>query len=141
MKIDLKNDFNNKILERENEYYENGLVENVVIKDNIVTAKVIGTTTYNVSVEVDNGVFINGGCTCPYASEGNYCKHMAALLYKLNEEDIDKDNNYSTKNQQTRNIIASINRNQLDEFLVELLSEDKNDNDKFRLKFYKLLYL
>ena len=54
MKIDLKNDFNNKILQRGYEYYENGLVENVVIKDNIVTAKVIGTTTYNVSVEVDN---------------------------------------------------------------------------------------
>ena len=138
MKIDLKNDFNNKILERGYEYYENGLVENVVIKDNIVTAKVIGTTTYNVSVEVDNGVFINGDCTCPYASEGNYCKHMAALLYKLNEEDIDKDNNYSTKNQQTRNIIANINKEQLDEFLVELLSEDKNVYDKFRLKFYKL---
>ena len=97
MKIDLKNDFNNKILERGYEYYENGLVENVVIKDNIVTAKVIGTTTYNVSVEVDNGVFINGDCTCPYASEGNYCKHMAALLYKLNEEDIDKDNSFNIK--------------------------------------------
>ena len=137
MKIDLKNDFNNKILERGYEYYENGLVENVLINDNIVTAKVLGTTIYNVSIQIDNGAFINGDCTCPYASKGNYCKHMVALLYKLNEENIDKDNNYSTKKQHIRNIIKNINKDQLDEFLVELLSEDKNIYDKFRLKFYK----
>ena len=25
-------------------------------------------------------------CTCPYAEDGNYCKHMAAVLYAAEKE-------------------------------------------------------
>ena len=43
MEIDFKDDFNTRILSRGYEYYEDGLVEDVLIKDNIITAKVLGT--------------------------------------------------------------------------------------------------
>ena len=134
MEIDFKDDFNTRILSRGYEYYEDGLVEDVLIKDNIITAKVLGTDAYDVSVEVDNGIFIDGDCTCPYASEGNYCKHMAALLYYLENENLDENNNYTTKEKQIRNSLKNINKTELDDFLVELLTEDKNIYDKFRLR-------
>lgn len=135
MKIDFKDDFNTRILSRGYEYYEDGLVKDVLLKGNIVTAEVLGTETYDVSVEIDNGIFIDGDCTCPYASDGSYCKHMAALLYYLDNENLDENNNYTTKEKQIRDSLKNINKKELDAFLVELLTEDRNIYDKFRLRF------
>ena len=137
MKIDFKDDFNTRILSRGYEYYEDGLVEDVLLKGNIVTAKVLGTETYDVSVEIDNGIFIDGDCTCPYASDGSYCKHMAALLYYLDNENLDENNNYTTKEKEIRDSLRTINKIELDDFLVELLIEDRDVYDKFRLRFNK----
>ena len=137
MKIDFKDDFNTRILSRGYEYYEDGLVEDVLLKGNIVTAKVEGSEIYDVSVEIDNGIFIDGDCTCPYASDGSYCKHMAALLYYLDNENLDENNNYTTKEKQIRDSLKNINKTELDAFLVELLTEDRNIYDKFRLRFNK----
>ena len=137
MKIDFKDDFNTRILSRGYEYYEDGLVEDVLLKGNIVTAKVEGSETYDVSVEIDNGIFIDGDCTCPYASDGSYCKHMAALLYYLDNENLDKNNNYTTKEKEIRDSLRTINKIELDDFLVELLIEDRDVYDKFRLRFNK----
>ena len=137
MEIDFKDDFNTRILSRGYEYYEDGLVEDVLLKGNIVTAKVLGTETYDVSVEIDNGIFIDGDCTCPYASDGSYCKHMAALLYYLDNENLDENNNYTTKEKEIRDSLKTINKIELDDFLVELLIEDRDVYDKFRLRFNK----
>lgn len=137
MKIDFKDDFNTRILSRGYEYYEDGLVEDVLLKGNIVTAKVEGSETYDVSVEIDNGIFIDGDCTCPYASDGSYCKHMAALLYYLDNENLDENNNYTTKEKEIRDSLRTINKIELDDFLVELLIEDRDVYDKFRLRFNK----
>ena len=137
MKIDFKDDFNTRILSRGYEYYEDDSVEDVLLKGNIVTAKVLGTDAYDVSVEIDNGIFIDGDCTCPYASDGSYCKHMAALLYYLDNENLDENNNYTTKEKEIRDSLRTINKIELDDFLVELLIEDRDVYDKFRLRFNK----
>ena len=137
MKIDFKDDFNTRILSRGYEYYEDGLVEDVLLKGNITTAKVEGSETYDVSLEIDNGIFIDGDCTCPYASDGSYCKHMAALLYYLDNENLDENNNYTTKEKEIRDSLRTINKIELDDFLVELLIEDRDVYDKFRLRFNK----
>lgn len=137
MKIDFKDDFNTRILSRGYEYYEDGLVEDVLLKGNIVTAKVEGSETYDVSVEIDNNIFIDGDCTCPYTSDGSYCKHMAALLYYLDNENLDENNNYTTKEKEIRDSLRTINKIELDDFLVELLIEDRDVYDKFRLRFNK----
>ncbi len=138
MKIDFKDVFNATILSRGYEYYKDGLVEDVSVDNGVATAKVEGTTTYDVSVEIENGMFIDGDCTCPYASEGNYCKHMAALLYYLDNGKIFENSNYTTKEEIIRNSLKNLNRAELDEFLVKLLMEDKDVFDKFRLSFNKL---
>ena len=138
MKIDFEDDFNATILSRGYEYYKDGLVKDVIFDNDIATAKVEGTTTYDVSVEIENGMFIDGDCTCPYASDGSYCKHMAALLYYLDNGKIYENSNYTTKEEIIRNSLKKLNKTDLDEFLVELLMEDKDIFDKFRLRFNKL---
>lgn len=51
-------------------------------------------------------------CTCPYAAEGNYCKHMAAVLYEIEEGEPDTKipGNYLQKvqeqNKELQEIIA-----------------------------------
>ncbi len=64
MKIDFKKDFNDYgILSRGFEYYTEKRVKYVFFKGNITTAKVLGNDAYDVSVEIDNGLFIDGDCT------------------------------------------------------------------------------
>ena len=137
MKIDFKDRFNNTILSRGYEYYTDGLVDVILIKGTTVTAKVHGSFAYNVSVELDDNEFLDGDCTCPYSESGLYCKHIAALLYYLENENLDENNSYNTKEQVIRNSLNKIKRSELDDFLIDLLIQDKNVYDEFRLRFNK----
>ena len=137
MKIDFKDRFNNTILSRGYEYYTDGLVDDILIKGTTVTAKVHGSSVYDVSVELDDNEFLDGDCTCPYSESGFYCKHIAALLYYLENENLDENNSYNTKEQVIRNSLNKIKRSELDDFLIDLLIQDKNVYDEFRLRFNK----
>lgn len=139
MEIDFENEFLEKILDRGYGYYKNNLVRDVSFHDDYITAKVMGTKTYECYVQVEDGLLLESGCSCPYASEGNNCKHIAALLYYLNEENTcsNIDNSYS-KEKNLYNIIKKIDRTELDKFLVKLLKNDKNIYDEFRLEFNDL---
>ena len=82
--------FSRTILERGYGYYRGGAVESMSVTDEKITATVAGTNDYTVEIDLC-GDFITGmDCTCPYAEDGNYCKHMAAVLYKWSKgEDSD----------------------------------------------------
>lgn len=110
MKIDFKDRFNNTILSRGYEYYNDGLVDDILIKGTTVTAKVHGSSVYDVSVELDDNEFLDGDCTCPYSESGLYCKHIAALLYYLENENLDENNSYNTKEQVIRNSLNKIKK-------------------------------
>ena len=47
-------------------------------------AIVHGGDDYEVELEIDNNTLVGASCTCPCYYN---CKHMAAVLYKLNNED------------------------------------------------------
>ncbi len=67
-------------------YYEDGLVSNLRRKESMYSAVVFGTEDYDVTVEIRNGHLMDMDCSCPYAAEGNNCKHMAAVLMAIEEE-------------------------------------------------------
>lgn len=138
MKIDFEHEFPERILKRGYEYYKNGYVENISIQEDLITADIIGTKTYKAYIEIEDDILLDAGCSCPYASDGIYCKHIAALLYHINDEDINKVNTNNSKNQDLYSIIKQIDKTKLEKFLVELLSKDKNVYDEFRLKFNNL---
>jgi len=95
------------ILMRGLDYYESGHVISLEHKNLEYHGIVAGTIDYNVSILLNNYRAINRmTCTCPYAG-GNNCKHMAAVLfainnnegYSLNELENDEDSNEDIVNQ------------------------------------------
>lgn len=74
---DWKNLFHKKILERGKEYFADGLVEQVEQTETGFHALVDGTDVYEVEVMLDGDHIYDMTCTCPFAGDGHYCKHMA----------------------------------------------------------------
>lgn len=137
MKLKFKDEFEEKILSRGYEYYKSGLVQDVHEDGDLIVAKINGTKTYEAFIQVEDEELIDAGCSCPYAS--GYCKHIASLLYYLEENDIDEvSNEYNDKRKELLNIIRKIDKKELENFLVDLLENDENINYKFRLKFNNL---
>ena len=73
------------IIERGIKYFQDGMVDIIYQSTEHIVASVNGTTKYMVSVEVKEKRIRKIACNCPYASSGNNCKHMAAVLFKVNE--------------------------------------------------------
>lgn len=71
--------FRSHILERGLNYYETGAVKEVKDTEQGFWAMVEGSEDYEVEIEIRDGAIHDMWCTCPYAEDGNYCKHMAAV--------------------------------------------------------------
>lgn len=82
-----KQEFARYILERGKLYVAEGRVMDLDYHPSgDFTAEVEGTYPYYVTGRFDKGEAYDLTCTCPYADEGNLCKHMAAVLFKLTAE-------------------------------------------------------
>ena len=84
--MDWKQNFNGTILKRGNEYYKQKQVHILYTSDSRYNAMVIGTSIYHVEIEVKNGEVVDMSCSCPYSEKGYYCKHMAAVMYAIEEQ-------------------------------------------------------
>lgn len=73
------------ILARGREYWCAGAVVNLVGTEEGYHAEVIGTERYYVEIAIAQGKVQMMNCSCPYASEGYFCKHMAAMLFAAEE--------------------------------------------------------
>ena len=78
-----------RILERGEDYYENGQIINIQKTDCGWSAEAEGTRRYRVEVVTDGENVTDMYCSCPYAEDHSVCKHMAGLLFALSEEDED----------------------------------------------------
>ena len=76
--------FESAILTRGRDYYRLGRVFRVTKKDSEYAGVVRGTENYAVTAKfLPSGALSSLGCSCPHAREGNFCKHMAALLFAV----------------------------------------------------------
>ncbi len=73
------------ILSRGEEYYESELVEIEAMDEQSIEASVEGTDTYSVEIVLKNNRVVQMNCNCPYAADGNNCKHMAAVLFAADD--------------------------------------------------------
>ncbi len=77
-----------KILDRGYDYWQSGSVQKIVHSEgNRITAVVMGSEPYRVSIELDKKGDITHSCTCPY-DYGPICKHVVALLYEIEERQL-----------------------------------------------------
>ena len=80
-----KDEFFLSILERGKSYYEEGRVSCLRQIDNTYLATVCGSSDYEVEITVSDNYVKKMDCSCPYSRRG-YCKHMAAVLFALDDE-------------------------------------------------------
>ncbi|HBN96186.1 MAG TPA: hypothetical protein DDZ66_07785 [Firmicutes bacterium] len=79
--------FRDHILQRGYSYFQDGAVHNLKRDRNQIWATVQGSEDYTVYIELkDDGIEILE-CSCPYFQDSHNCKHLAAVLYALDEED------------------------------------------------------
>ena len=83
---DWKDLFQGHILDRGEAYYFDGAVLELHKTDHGYHAVVEGTEDYEVDIEMEGGRVCEMYCSCPYAEDGNNCKHMAAVLFEIEEQ-------------------------------------------------------
>lgn len=135
--MDWKGLFKPHILERGLDYYELGYVEDYLAEGDFVQATVQGSSAYDVYIDIADGEIIDMECQCPYAQEGNNCKHMAAVLFCMDEEA--GKGSVSKKSPSGNDLKSSVKRlvQEADEtavrvFLTEVLEKDEKLLGRFK---------
>lgn len=78
--------FNKTILERGKYYYTHKCVQELTYKDLVYNANVIGSGIYPVEIKIRNEDVVYMSCPCPHSKKGYYCKHMAAVMYAIEDK-------------------------------------------------------
>lgn len=73
------------ILDRGQEYCECGQVVELEKDGSLIRAQVSGSQLYRVELQRSGEYVVRMSCDCPYAAGGENCKHMAAVLFALED--------------------------------------------------------
>lgn len=85
-----KHKFTKTILSRGRDYYEEGNVYDLDYDEQSLTAVVCGSEDYEVEIHFTGTEIAAMLCDCPYAEEGHTCKHMAAVLFAWEDDDLNQ---------------------------------------------------
>lgn len=125
--------FKKGVLERGRQYYIDGRVELLEYEDTHLEAEVFGSEYYNIKIDLNDNQILKMTCTCPYAKENPYCKHMASVLYAVeNSKIILKEN--TIKDNSIDEIIDSLSTKNLKEIIKTLLKNNDSLRE-FKLKY------
>lgn len=89
--LEWKKQFNNIILNRGESYFIQGKVKNLTEKNGSFTAYVTGERGYSVYIGIRDNAITRMSCSCPFAGGGNKCKHMAAVLFEIEDMEREKE--------------------------------------------------
>ena len=118
-----RNLFKPWILARGQEYFECGQVVKLKEVGSVVTAEVSGNRAYYVEIHRSGERVTCMSCDCPHAAGGENCKHMAAVLFALDEKTAQPRLDWQTA-------LAQMGENQLRELLHNLVAEDGTLRDR-----------
>lgn len=121
--------FRSHILERGWDYAKEGNVTDLVKTDDSISAVVKGGEHYKVKIRYSGSEITDGYCSCPYAAKGEWCKHMAAVLF-LAESGSASDKSFgvpytAAESQSIEEIIKSADRKDIEELLIHLANQDE----------------
>lgn len=84
---DIADLFEPRIFARALAYYREGnVLEFAEIAPDLWHGVVAGAVDYDVDVRIHAGRILSAACSCPYAQEHTYCKHVGALLLAINHD-------------------------------------------------------
>jgi len=126
--------FQPHILARGQNYIDEGRVSELERTEDGYSAIVDGTEEYEVEILLDEDSIEDMTCGCPYAEDGNYCKHMAAVLFAVDDGKPPMKKALVKKERLTpKSLVEKIPDNRLRPLLTELVSSDE--------KLYRTLFL
>lgn len=139
MKINFEERFDRAILKKGFDYYRDDRVEDVEVNDNIIEATVIGNENYQVQIVVDkNNNLKEASCNCPYAQGDGDCKHVVALCYHINNNELEIKNatiKNRKKESEIKIVINKISEEDLKNYLEQKLLQDENIYNDFKTTF------
>lgn len=138
---DFEEYFSPRILERGKEYYKNHHVITLDrIEEGYYEAEVEGSQIYTVFVELEeNGEISDISCDCPYDWE-EFCKHEAAVLYALREQE--KYTPFVEEPEQKQALpeqLAACEKTELIAWMMEYAKENRGFWDYLQLRVSKQL--
>lgn len=77
-----------------NSYFRSDSVGNVKVKGSVLTATVVGSSRYKVTIdwaEVESSHKLRVNCTCPRFADVGMCKHVAATLLEIDLRKLDME--------------------------------------------------
>lgn len=133
--------FRSNILQRGWNYANTGHVTSFVKTDDGISAVVLGSENYKVKMRYLGDEIIDGYCSCPYASKGEWCKHMAAVLY-MADSDMTSGGSFAMSAQKSdiqsiTEIIEAADRKEIEELLVHLANHDERVESLVRVNLNK----
>lgn len=128
--------FADHILARGKNYFNEGAVQKIQTTEDGYYAIVEGTEDYEVHIDIEKGQICGMDCTCPYADDGYYCKHMAAVLYELEEQNILLEESHPEKQEEElEKIIERIPEEELRSLVKKMAEADGEIRDMLLLKY------
>lgn len=128
--------FKEAVLDRGFDYYERDLVKNIHLNRNFVSSIVMGSVNYEVRIDMEDGHIRDMYCDCPYAQDGNNCKHMAATLFQLDSDLMEGD--IEVVDDELEEMVNSADRDTICQFLMEVLEADSNLRNRFKNRISKV---
>ena len=120
--------FQDHILARGEMYYYDGAVLELHKTEHGYRAVVEGTEDYEVEIEIEEGEVCEMYCSCPYAEDGSHCKHMAAVLYEIEEQDesglLSEDACLEQQEKELEELIEKLPERELRAFVKKLAGQD-----------------
>ena len=138
---DWKKRFKKQILERGWDYYQCGAVVSLVKTEDGYEAIVEGSEDYEVEIELSGNGIWEPFCSCPYAEDGNACKHMAAVLYQIEQEgaEAEKTNTGKKENrdrkQKLEETINEIPEKELRGLLLKFACQDDSLGNRILMEY------
>ena len=122
----------NRTYSRGKSYYRDGAVEDLSLSGRAVSAKVLGTRSYRVSVIV-NGDESDYECSCPVGMRGDFCKHVVAVLFACSDE-LEGVANESLElaKESLSKSLESLSKNEIIKIIESLCSKDRKIKKLFQ---------
>lgn len=138
--MEWKNLFRNIILERGWDYFYEEHVKEVYKTAHGFHGIVSGSEDYEVNINYQDEILGEMTCTCPYADEYNYCKHIAAVLYEIEEfgepEDrIEVKGTKSNVDAPLEALLKGVGEPELKDFVLYYMKRDEDFALQFKQQF------
>src|SRR5699024_4501125 len=124
--------FSEVILSRGLDYHQRGLVRHVDISEDFIEASVDGSHLYHVKIKLKEGKITSMKCDCPFAFDGNHCKHMVAVLWCAEDTELINEEKSKKNEESLINLVENADEKVVRDFLANILMNDEKLLNRFK---------